>query len=668
MSTQVNNPFDVFFDSDGTPLENGYIYLGTYGLNPEVNPVAVFWDKARNIPASQPIRTLGGSPVRNGTPSNIYIAETLYSITVKDKNKEFVYSELFEKNDHTQTVDNMAQLKALPNPTDGMVVTITGYYTQADGGEGDFVFDASSTALANDGTIVITDAGGVGRWLRLFNGYPTVEMFGAVGGMADATVRIQAAIDALPADGDTLIFGVGVFNVTAKLTTNERGVILQGSGEFATVINSLTTDLVVLEASGSFTKISNLQIQVLGTTGIGIRLTGVAQGYISEVQLLSKNAGSNVAIQLRDNSVAGAYSHVIHKVNASAGNFEFAKFVECVQDLGGQNAVRINDCHAVADIIFETVASGGGNIVTDNLFQSRTGTYGSPAGTAIISKGPGDIISNNYFERFNSCVEGHSATLPPLLSVNHNDNCTTMISLVTSAMYPMFSVDNSSGVQAFTQEVSNYNLSANNEKIETNALYVNISGNGAFRTDAYLSKDNAMAGQLLYVGGESWAFQLVENGTADFGSCKSTGGMVFGQEGGAASVGAYNTPSYRAALFRYNGTVWVLQDATRYKAALGSPQSQTLTGNGQAVLTDSPFLYLLGDVAPYTGAILNPPTVGGQKLTIMNTSANTITLAATNVTFGAAGLPVIGAGVGNVLTIEFVAFLGVWYETSRVVN
>lgn len=87
----VGSPFKVFYDSDGTPLENGYLYIGKINTSPEANPIDLYWDEAGTIPASQPIRTISGYASRGGTPSEIF-ASTNYSITVKDKNNSLVYS------------------------------------------------------------------------------------------------------------------------------------------------------------------------------------------------------------------------------------------------------------------------------------------------------------------------------------------------------------------------------------------------------------------------------------------------------------------------------------------------------------------------------------------------------------------------------------------------
>jgi hypothetical protein len=87
----VEPPYPAFAGTDGLPLENGYILIGTVNLNPVTNPIAVFFDAALTISAVQPIRTSGGYPVYQGTPSRIY-AGSDYSIQVQDKNGTVVYT------------------------------------------------------------------------------------------------------------------------------------------------------------------------------------------------------------------------------------------------------------------------------------------------------------------------------------------------------------------------------------------------------------------------------------------------------------------------------------------------------------------------------------------------------------------------------------------------
>jgi hypothetical protein len=87
----IQPTFPIFTGTDGLPLENGYIWIGTANLDPQGNPIAVFWDAALTITAAQPIRTLNGYPSRSGTPARIYV-DSDYSIRVQDSKGSLVYS------------------------------------------------------------------------------------------------------------------------------------------------------------------------------------------------------------------------------------------------------------------------------------------------------------------------------------------------------------------------------------------------------------------------------------------------------------------------------------------------------------------------------------------------------------------------------------------------
>ena len=87
----IQPTYPIFTGVDGQPLEDGFIWLGTANLDPQNNPVAVYWDAALTLPAAQPIRTLAGYPSNSGTPARLYVNSD-YSIRVMSKNGSVVYS------------------------------------------------------------------------------------------------------------------------------------------------------------------------------------------------------------------------------------------------------------------------------------------------------------------------------------------------------------------------------------------------------------------------------------------------------------------------------------------------------------------------------------------------------------------------------------------------
>ena len=72
MSSLIQNPISIFFDTSGAPLSGGSIYFGSVGQNPETSPITVYWDYAATQPAAQPIKTINGQPARNGMPAMVY--------------------------------------------------------------------------------------------------------------------------------------------------------------------------------------------------------------------------------------------------------------------------------------------------------------------------------------------------------------------------------------------------------------------------------------------------------------------------------------------------------------------------------------------------------------------------------------------------------------------
>ena len=97
-SLSVESPYPAFADADGQPLEDGYIWIGTANLNPITNPIVAYFNSALTIAAVQPIRTSGGYPVYQGTPTRIY-ASGDYSIQVQNKNGTVVYTSLSDNFD-----------------------------------------------------------------------------------------------------------------------------------------------------------------------------------------------------------------------------------------------------------------------------------------------------------------------------------------------------------------------------------------------------------------------------------------------------------------------------------------------------------------------------------------------------------------------------------------
>lgn len=100
----ITAQYPVFTELNGTPLENGYVWIGEPGTNPVTNPQTVYWDDDLLYPAAQPVRTIGGAPNKNGTPGSLFTPGD-FSILIQDKNGNQVYYNQYGIKNYTDNVN-----------------------------------------------------------------------------------------------------------------------------------------------------------------------------------------------------------------------------------------------------------------------------------------------------------------------------------------------------------------------------------------------------------------------------------------------------------------------------------------------------------------------------------------------------------------------------------
>ncbi len=188
MASQLVRPFPEFYDSDGTPLDNGYLYIGTEDQNPEdeAHQITVYWDQELTQPAAQPIRTNSGYPARDGTASTLYINADWFSLTVRDKRSSLVfYTRKIESDRLTSMVSaalngygTTQEIKDNFDPSGAVTFAVlqgNGYHPEVK-----YYWDSESTATENDGTVLIP-TGHTGSGRLVHNGPSRhVGMFGDV--------------------------------------------------------------------------------------------------------------------------------------------------------------------------------------------------------------------------------------------------------------------------------------------------------------------------------------------------------------------------------------------------------------------------------------------------------------------------------------------------------
>lgn len=94
MATKIETPYPIFEDVDGQPLEDGYLYIGTAGLDPALNAITVYSDASLSTTVTQPVRTTAGFPVVSGSPIRLYTAATDFSLRVSNKNNTQISQDL----------------------------------------------------------------------------------------------------------------------------------------------------------------------------------------------------------------------------------------------------------------------------------------------------------------------------------------------------------------------------------------------------------------------------------------------------------------------------------------------------------------------------------------------------------------------------------------------
>ena len=202
----IQPTYPIFTDIDGQPLEDGYVWIGTANLDPQTNPINVYWDAALTLPAAQPIRTLAGYPANSGTPARLYVNSD-YSIRVMNKNGSAVYS--------------------APAATERYSdVVVSGVNAEDVIYDPPFIGGVQTNVEAKLAQTV------------------SVKDFGAVGdGVTDDTAAIQAAIDALGAAG-TVYFPRGTYVISSTVTVAAgNSISFLGENRQGTVLFSPLTSL-----------------------------------------------------------------------------------------------------------------------------------------------------------------------------------------------------------------------------------------------------------------------------------------------------------------------------------------------------------------------------------------------------------------------------------------
>jgi hypothetical protein len=282
--------------------------------------------------------------------------------------------------------------------------TILGYYSPGDGGAGEFVWNASSTAPDDGGSVIIPNSSPpAGRWKRGHDGTLSVKWFGAKGdGAVNDGPAIQRTINALP-EGGVISLPAGIFRIEQPLSnTNIDGLRVIGAGPRATTIWNVQTNggpafrftapKPDVQPPGYYLdQLEIAHLRILGTNGGGAaaHLGFPAASLINDVRI-DHPGGHGLEVE---GAITTEFRRVVVTgVPEGRNSFHFR---------GGATTLWLTDCYSSnigatsAGVRFEPLGGGGvyGSVTI------RGGAFESAGYGLWLNSVYGAVINGAYFER-----------------------------------------------------------------------------------------------------------------------------------------------------------------------------------------------------------------------------------------------------------------------------
>ena len=389
----VQPPFPYFTDTDGSALEDGYIWLGEANKNPQVNPLAVYLDDAFTQPIAQPIRTRGGYPAINGAIVRLYTQEN-YSIQVTNKNGSLIYS--------------------APTPTE--------VYGAISENAADILYDPAGT-----GAVQTT----VQDKLRES---VSVKDFGAVGdGVADDTTAIQSAINI----AGSVFLPSGTYRVTQSIILPSNAKV-RGSGVNKTIVKSEIIGDSLFKCTSETAFIHMMDMSLEGNNLDGASGNGHAINFVDPIAGGAFSPQQAILERLEITKFRGQdiRTTAVATTICSAGIIMYDTLQNICRDVYISNCghgfymattqnCRLENCAAVSIDKYALVAYDNENLVVDkcDLLTAGDGIVDPGYPATSFSWGSGVILSygNNCFALKNSKVkniDAGSALIRSLESTN----------------------------------------------------------------------------------------------------------------------------------------------------------------------------------------------------------------------------------------------------------
>jgi len=386
---QVKQPFVQINDLSGNPLNNGNLYFGTPNLNPETNPITVYWDSAGTQPAAQPIKVQNGYPTRDGNVSDIYISANLYSVTARDKNGNLIF--------YKPTVDNDASV-INASGGGGLWTTVQGFI--------DYIVSSAGSSIVG---FIQAGAGAIMRSLQdKCRERVSITDFAGCDptGASSSNAAIQAAVAKLGSFG-TIELPEGTFAFNVDL--GGARINFKGAGLGKTIIKSYApaASPIIYGSNSSWDYCKVEDLTLAGDSGTRTKI-GVQFGhsaYATNDEFAGRVIFKNVKFVDLDKCVARLYGNIgVYFQNCYFSNANFHLWQKgTTGPLMHGGCLFVKECHLdsaqLAVCYVDSPQTGTGQIVfEDNIMEGNPGMLFFIKNFNDTSLGEGFLIKNTWNE------------------------------------------------------------------------------------------------------------------------------------------------------------------------------------------------------------------------------------------------------------------------------
>lgn len=326
-------------------------------------------------------------------------------------------------------VNTIDALRTEPQPTDGDMVLLLGYYEAGDKPIVSYVWDSASTETDNGGNIIKITAITTGRWIGAFE-YANVKDFGAKGDYdydlgtgTDDAVAFQNAINSKPDRASNVIVPYGNYRIGSTLELGQSTSIMGVQTLFPVQVASPSnlnyisqTALFFTENTDGFTTLTaspvtyrsqGIQIKYLGVFG-----TGEADGKTA-LKLIDNTNSSATFTKIGLATIEGCYFWDWDTGVNGSGTDSFNFFKNHISNtrlglIGGLSETTISNNVFYKNSEYSLTLTGASASVSQNEFEPTTTDGISILITGSAVKSP--KIENNHFKKNKWAIEIDATT------------------------------------------------------------------------------------------------------------------------------------------------------------------------------------------------------------------------------------------------------------------